>query len=95
MEHHNLTVLTMDFGKRLATLRRERGLTQPALADHINLHVSQLRRYEAGTHARTGVKLFEGFILSAVAVINGIFPALFCPLKTSVPWIPIVSAANA
>jgi hypothetical protein len=40
MDHPNLTVLTMDFGKRLATLRRERGLTQPALAEHIAIHVS-------------------------------------------------------
>lgn len=53
MEHPNLTVLTMDFGKRLATLRRERGLTQPTLANHIGIHVSQLRRYEAGTSQPT------------------------------------------
>ena len=53
MEYPNLTVLTMDFGKRLATLRRERGLTQPALADAITIHVSQLRRYEAGTSQPT------------------------------------------
>jgi transcriptional regulator with XRE-family HTH domain len=51
MEYPNLTVLTMDFGKRLATLRRERGLTQPALADAIT--ISQLRRYEAGTSQPT------------------------------------------
>jgi transcriptional regulator with XRE-family HTH domain len=43
----------MDFGQRLATLRRERGLTQPALAERINIHVSQLRHYEAGTSQPT------------------------------------------
>ena len=44
---------TMDFPQRLSTLRRERGLTQPALADRIGIHVSQLRRYEAGTSQPT------------------------------------------
>ena len=49
----NLYELTMDFGQRLATLRRERGLTQPALAERVSIHVSQLRRYEAGTSQPT------------------------------------------
>ena len=49
----NLYELTMDFGQRLAALRRERGLTQPALADRVSIHVSQLRRYEAGTSQPT------------------------------------------
>lgn len=39
----------MDFPDRLAELRRERGLTQAALAERAELNVSQLRRYEAGT----------------------------------------------
>jgi transcriptional regulator with XRE-family HTH domain len=38
----------MDFPERLAALRRERSLTQQALADAVGIHVSQLRRYEAG-----------------------------------------------
>lgn len=37
----------MEFPERLATLRKERGLTQQALADLVGVHVSQLRRYEA------------------------------------------------
>lgn len=37
----------MDFSERLAALRRERGLTQQALAETVGIHVSQLRRYEA------------------------------------------------
>ena len=41
--------LPMEFSKRLVTLRNERGLTQQALADAINLHVNQIKRYEAGT----------------------------------------------
>ncbi len=44
-----LTPLTMNFPERLATLRKTRGLTQNALADAVQLHVSQIRRYEAGT----------------------------------------------
>ena len=38
----------MDFPQRLAALRKQRALTQDALADHVGIHVSQLRRYEAG-----------------------------------------------
>ena len=48
---HELT--TMDFPQRLATIRKERGFTQLALAEKIGLHVSQLRRYEAGNSQPT------------------------------------------
>jgi transcriptional regulator with XRE-family HTH domain len=39
----------MEFVKRLIELRKQRGLTQQALADAITLHVNQIKRYEAGT----------------------------------------------
>jgi transcriptional regulator with XRE-family HTH domain len=39
----------MEFVNRLITLRKEQGLTQQALADDIELHVNQIKRYEAGT----------------------------------------------
>ncbi|MFD2231224.1 helix-turn-helix domain-containing protein [Alkalimarinus sediminis] len=39
----------MEFVQRLITLRKERGLTQQALANAIDLHVNQIKRYEAGT----------------------------------------------
>lgn len=42
-------LLPMEFVKRLTTLRKERGLTQQALANAIDLHVNQIKRYEAGT----------------------------------------------
>ncbi len=42
-------LLPMEFAKRLITLRKERGLTQQALAYAITLHVNQIKRYEAGT----------------------------------------------
>jgi transcriptional regulator with XRE-family HTH domain len=38
----------MDFGKRLAALRKQRGMTQQALADTVGCHVTMIRRYEAG-----------------------------------------------
>jgi len=41
--------LSMDFVKRLTELRKQRGLTQQSLADAIDLHVNQIKRYEAGT----------------------------------------------
>lgn len=43
----------MDFPQRLAALRKQKGLTQQALADAIGLHISQLKRYEAGTSQPT------------------------------------------
>jgi transcriptional regulator with XRE-family HTH domain len=39
----------MTFPQRLTTLRKDRGLTQAALAERVGVHVTQLRRYEAGT----------------------------------------------
>jgi transcriptional regulator with XRE-family HTH domain len=36
----------MDFGKRLAALRKERSLTQLALAEKVGCHVTMIRRYE-------------------------------------------------
>lgn len=47
--HHGFLVAPMEFVKRLITLRKERGLTQQALANAIDLHVNQIKRYEAGT----------------------------------------------
>jgi transcriptional regulator with XRE-family HTH domain len=46
-------VLTMDFATRLVATRKERGLTQQALAERVGIHVTQVRRYEAGTSAPT------------------------------------------
>ncbi|OCQ51385.1 transcriptional repressor DicA [Photorhabdus australis subsp. thailandensis] len=40
-------VISMDFGKRLATLRKDRKLTQAALAEKVGCHVTMIRRYEA------------------------------------------------
>ena len=36
------------FHERLVSLRKERGLTQQALAEMVGMHISQIRRYESG-----------------------------------------------
>jgi transcriptional regulator with XRE-family HTH domain len=38
----------VDFPERLAATRKQRGMTQQALADAVGIHVTQLRRYEGG-----------------------------------------------
>ena len=43
----------MDFPERLTALRKERALTQQALADLVGVHVLQIRRYEGGTSQPT------------------------------------------
>ena len=43
----------LDFPQHLATLRKQRTLTQQALADRIGVHVVQLRRYESGSSQPT------------------------------------------
>lgn len=48
MKSITLWFLPMDFSARLIQLRKAAGLTQQALSDAIDLHVNQIRRYEAG-----------------------------------------------
>src|SRR6266404_4563131 len=44
---------SLDFPQRLAARRKQQGLTQQALAERIEVHVVQLRRYEAGASQPT------------------------------------------
>jgi transcriptional regulator with XRE-family HTH domain len=46
-------ILEMDFPQRLVALRKEKGLTQQALADRVGVHVMQIRRYESGASQPT------------------------------------------
>ena len=39
--------LELDFHERLVALRKERGLTQHALAELVEMHIAQIRRYES------------------------------------------------
>jgi transcriptional regulator with XRE-family HTH domain len=43
----------MDFPQKLAALRKQKGLSQKALADLIDLHVIQISRYETGSSQPT------------------------------------------
>jgi transcriptional regulator with XRE-family HTH domain len=38
----------MSFSRRLASIRKSKGLTQQQMADTIGIHVSQIKRYESG-----------------------------------------------
>jgi len=44
-----MRLIPTSFPVQLVQLRKERIYTQQALADAINLHVNQVKRYEAGT----------------------------------------------
>jgi transcriptional regulator with XRE-family HTH domain len=46
-------LLAMNFAERLTAARKQQGLTQQQLADRVGVHVTQLRRYEAGTNQPT------------------------------------------
>lgn len=48
MRWYSTKWLAMDFPQRLSALRKERGFTQQSLADRVDIHVSQIRRYESG-----------------------------------------------
>lgn len=41
-------LITMKLAVRLIQLRKQKGLSQQALADAVGLHVTQIKRYEAG-----------------------------------------------
>jgi transcriptional regulator with XRE-family HTH domain len=49
MKLTTLWLLPMHFPTRLIQLRKTRNLTQQELAEAAQLHVNQIRRYEAGT----------------------------------------------
>jgi transcriptional regulator with XRE-family HTH domain len=42
-------LISMSIAQRLVALRKQKGLTQQALADALGLHITQVKRYEAGT----------------------------------------------
>jgi transcriptional regulator with XRE-family HTH domain len=53
VEGNVITIMDMDFAQRLVTQRKECHLTQQALAERVGIHVSNVRRYEAGTSQPT------------------------------------------
>lgn len=42
-------MFTMGLATRVATLRKEKGLSQQAMANALELHVTQIKRYESGS----------------------------------------------
>ena len=65
-------VLAMNFGKRLADIRKERGLTQQALGELVGMHGVQIHRYESGNTFPTyeGIrKLAVGLNISSDALL--------------------------
>lgn len=56
----------MNFAKRLAALRKERGFTQQQMSDKCGMHISQYKRYEGGTNSPT-IEVF-GRIAVALSV---------------------------
>jgi transcriptional regulator with XRE-family HTH domain len=56
-------ILPMSFPERLAALRKEFGFTQQQMADKIGMHVSQLKRYEAGSSQPT-IEVFRRIALA-------------------------------
>jgi transcriptional regulator with XRE-family HTH domain len=55
--------MIMLFSQQLAAIRKERGYTQQALADKIGIHVTQIKRYEAGA-ARPTLEVFRNIVLA-------------------------------
>ena len=53
----------MHFPKQLAEIRKQRGLTQQQMADKIAMHISQYKRYEAGSSQPT-LEVFRKIALS-------------------------------
>ena len=64
METSITWLLPMNFPNRLAQIRKAQGLTQINLADASELHINQIRRYEAGAAQPT----LEGLIKLAKAL---------------------------
>jgi len=58
-----LARLFMHFPQRLMALRKEHSLTQQQMADRVGVHVSQYKRYEAGSSQPT-IEVFQRIVLA-------------------------------
>jgi transcriptional regulator with XRE-family HTH domain len=64
--------MALKFSHRLAAIRKDKRISQQSLADEIGLHVTQLRRYEAGTSQPTAevlVRLARALHVSADSLL--------------------------
>ena len=48
----------MSFPKRFIQLRKDKQLTQQQMADTVGIHITQVKRYEAG-HAQPSIELLK------------------------------------
>ena len=46
---NNHVWISMEFPERLVTLRKDRQLTQRELAERVQVHITQIQRYESGS----------------------------------------------
>lgn len=51
MSHRTIDWLQMSIAERLTALRRSKSLTQQNMAEFVGLHITQIKRYEAGEAA--------------------------------------------
>lgn len=63
MRNDILKLVLMTFPNRLITIRKDKGFTQQMMADKVSIHVSQYKRYEAGTSQPT-LEVFRKIILA-------------------------------
>lgn len=49
MQQQITMFMSMSFPTRFLQLRKNNGLTQQAMADLVDIHITQVKRYEAGT----------------------------------------------
>jgi transcriptional regulator with XRE-family HTH domain len=63
----------MSFAARLIALRKEKGLTQQALAEACGIHVQQIKRYEAGSSQPTAEALKKLALTLHVSVDSLLF----------------------
>lgn len=59
MEKHDKKLLLIQFGENLRKLRQEKGFTQEALANELNVEVSQISRIERGVINTSVTTVYE------------------------------------
>ena len=58
MDKQLLSYISMSFPARFLQLRKDNNLTQPQMADKIDIHITQVKRYEA-CQAQPSIELLK------------------------------------
>ena len=100
----------MGFAQRLAALRKERGVTQQALADQADMHIVQICRYETGKneptldairklslalHVRADALIFDEFERMLKSSRNNYFLSMFEPAVSNLQRCPVPVAQDS